>query len=54
MSNSSGAFGVEDSLTMCHHSSQARLPEDALDFKQMATTNMQAKKVACQAKTLSS
>ena len=53
ISDSSGAFGVEHGLTMCHHSSQAKLPEDALDFTQMTTISMQrentAPAAACQA-----
>lgn len=52
ISDSSEAFGVEHALTMCHLSSQAKLPEDALDFTQMTTISMQANTalvVACQA-----
>ena len=43
ISDSSGAFRVEHNLTMCHHSSQAKLPEDALDFTQTTTISMQRK-----------
>lgn len=32
ISDSSGAFRVAYALTMCHYFSQAKLPEDALDF----------------------
>lgn len=43
ISDSSGAFRVEHGLTMCHHSSQAKLPEDALDFTQTTTISMRRK-----------